>query len=74
MEQVNKALEFQEESLNMYRELYTPSHPNIAAFLRNVAVSYNELGLVNKALEFQEESLKMYRRLYSPPHHEIARL
>jgi hypothetical protein len=72
--QVNKALEFKEESLKMYRELYSPPHPEIARLLSIVAISYNALGQVNKALEFQVESLKMYRELYSPPHPEIARL
>jgi hypothetical protein len=49
----------------MYRELYSPPHPEIARLLSNVAISYSKLGQENKALEFKEESLKMYCELRS---------
>ncbi|CAF1365945.1 unnamed protein product [Didymodactylos carnosus] len=68
-----KGLEYLEQALEMRRDLYKGSHPDVAGSLNNVGSVYDTLGDVRKGLEYKVQTLEMYRNLYKESHPDVAK-
>lgn len=70
--QHRKALEYQLESLRIYRGLYGENHSRVATLYNNVGSSYGSLGDPKTGLEYQKKALEIYCSLYGDLHNLVA--
>ena len=67
-----KALDYQLESLRIYRSLYGENHSRVATLYNNVGSSYGSLGDPKTGLEYQQKALEIYCSLYGDLHTLVA--
>ena len=70
--QHRKALDYQLESLRIYRGLYGENHSRVATLYNNAGSSYGSLGDSKTGLEYQMKALEIYRSLYGDLHTLVA--
>ena len=58
------ALEYYDEALKIWTELFGEIHPDVATSLNNIAMVYSELNDYDKALEYYSRALKIRTTLY----------
>jgi tetratricopeptide (TPR) repeat protein len=69
----NKAKEFLEKALEMYRKTLPDNHKSIADTLHNLGLVYSDLGDKIKAKEFYEKALEIYSKTLPENHPSIKR-
>lgn len=67
-----QALEYQLESLEIYRRLFGERHSKVATLYNNVGSSYGSLGDPGKALEYKMKALDIYRAIFGELHYLVA--
>ena len=67
-----RALELDEQSLAIRRELFGERHADTARSLNNIAISHNDLGNPKRALELAEQALAIRRELFGERHPDTA--
>ena len=63
-----RALELDQQALDMRRKLFGEQHPDIASLLNNLASDYSALGNPQRALELGQQALEMRRELLGATH------
>ncbi len=69
---LNKSLNFYKKALNLNKELFGNSHPNIAINLSNLASLYQAMGDYKKALETQLQALDVFEKTLGSEHPDTA--
>jgi tetratricopeptide (TPR) repeat protein len=67
-----QAIEYYEQALAIYKEVYGDRHPNVAATLSNIGVACTVLGETKKALEYCKQALAIYKEVYGERHLNVA--
>lgn len=67
-----QALDFQLQSLSMYRQLYQEPHQRIADTLSNLGTICGNLNWYEKQISCHQKALAIYQQLYKAPHINIA--
>ncbi|MEE1323759.1 MAG: tetratricopeptide repeat protein, partial [Bacteroidales bacterium] len=68
----DKALEYLNKALKIYKEVFGEKHTNTAKSYDNIGVVYNELGYYNKALEFYNKALEIRKPLLEENNSDTA--
>ncbi len=68
-----KALELLEQSLTIYKTAYGEQHPDVAATLNNIGLTWDRLGEYRKALDYYAQALDINRQAYGEQHPAVAR-
>lgn len=67
-----KALENYMGALHMRQSLFKSDHPDVAASLNNVGVTFTHQGKHGEALDFYQRALYMRRNLFDDDHPDVA--
>ena len=67
-----RAIEYYEQALAIYKEVYGDRHPNVAATLSNIGSACTALGETKKALGYCEQALAIYKEVYGERHQNVA--
>jgi tetratricopeptide (TPR) repeat protein len=67
-----QAIEYYEQALTIYKEVYGEKHPNVAATLNNIGSACTVLGEPKKALEYCKQALAIYKEVYGERHRVVA--
>lgn len=70
----NKSLEYQTQALNITEKELGPDHPDTAASLNKIGLTYRELGDHNKALVCQERAFNILNKIVEPEHPTLLKL
>ena len=64
----DRALDYDQKALTLYREIHGNSHPKIAIGITNLGVIYRDMGKYNNAISNFESALKIWEGIYPGPH------
>lgn len=64
----DKALDYYEKALALYKDLHGKDHPKIATATTNVGFIYRSLELYGDAVNNFESALKIWEKVYTQPH------
>jgi tetratricopeptide (TPR) repeat protein/predicted MPP superfamily phosphohydrolase len=67
-----KALEYQNNALEMRKNLFGEEHADTAVSLNNVGAIYGKLGDYEKALEYEKKAFEIRKKLFGEEHADIA--
>ena len=67
-----QSIDYFEQALSIYKEVYGDRHPYVTVSLNNIGVSYLELGEPKKSLEYFEQALSIEKELIGSRHRVIA--
>jgi tetratricopeptide (TPR) repeat protein len=67
-----RALEYDEEALEIRKSLFGEEHPETAMSFNNVGAAYGRLGNHERSLEYGKRALEIFRRLFGEEHSETA--
>jgi CHAT domain-containing protein len=70
--QFDRAVEYQQEALALYKAGLPPDHPSIALCLNNLAMAYAAQGRYAAAMQHSHEALAIWRRTLAPSHPDLA--
>lgn len=68
----DKALDYSQQALKMYTEIYGEHHDLVAKALSNVGLVYKKKGDLDKAIEFLKKSLDEFKHLYPGNNKNVA--
>jgi len=71
-QEYDKAIQYSEKALKIYRNAYGEDHPEIAISYSNLALIYSDTGNYDKAIEYLQISLEMGRKYYGEDHPKMA--
>jgi tetratricopeptide (TPR) repeat protein len=72
MQDFKNEIRFREKNLEILQDLYSGDHPEIAASLDIMGVSYSKLGFYKTSFKYKKKALEKRRNLYSGDHPDIA--
>jgi len=70
--QLRLALDYQLKAIEIYREVLSPDHPELAAAFNNVAEIYKNLGDFNRMIEYMQKAFEIYEDILPADHPELA--
>ncbi len=70
--QLEKALEFQSKTVEIFEQVLAKNHPSLATSYNNVSLIYKALGQLEKALEFQLKALEIREQVLAKNHPDLA--
>ena len=69
---VDKALEYSQQALKMYTDIYGGHHDLVAKSLSNVGLVFKKKGDLDKAIEYLKKSLEVFKHLYPGNNKNVA--
>jgi hypothetical protein len=70
--QLEKALEFQLKTVEIFEKVLAKDHPDLATSYNNLSQIYQDLGQLEKALEFQLKANEIYEKVLDCNHPLVA--
>nr|WAI02779.1 MAG: tetratricopeptide repeat protein [Candidatus Methanoperedens sp.] len=67
-----QAIQYSEQALSIFKEVYGERHPAVVATLNNIGVAWGKLGKSEKALQCYEQALLIVKELYGEGHLAMA--